>query len=79
MLVDYVRVYQVEGQSIVIAEPTEQASSSGGGALSAVTAVSVLIVLGVLFSLCLVSHRSYRYMGMITSGDVFSFLLNSRI
>lgn len=54
MLVDYVRVYQVEGQSIVVAEPREE-TSSGGGAFSTVTALSVLVVLGVLFTLCLVS------------------------
>ncbi|CAM9968486.1 unnamed protein product, partial [Ectocarpus sp. 13 AM-2016] len=54
MLVDYVRVYQVEGQSISIAEPPEVDSSNGGGSpLSVVTALSVLVVLGVLFSLCL--------------------------
>ncbi|CAN0203760.1 unnamed protein product, partial [Ectocarpus sp. 4 AP-2014] len=55
MLVDYVRVYQVEGQNISIAEPPEVDSSNGGGSpLSVVTALSVLVVLGVLFSLCFV-------------------------
>lgn len=51
MFVDYVRVYQFEGQSIKIAERPE---SSAGGALSAVTAIAVLSVLGVILSLCLV-------------------------
>lgn len=56
MLVDYVRVYQVEGQSISVAEAPEVDSSNGAGSpLSVVTALSVLVVLGVLFSLCLVS------------------------
>lgn len=55
---DYVRVYQLDGQSIFVAEPEEGLGSSGGsggGALSVVTAVSVLVVLLVLFSLCIVS------------------------
>eukprot|EP00752_Nemacystus_decipiens_P012339 g10939.t1 len=54
MLVDYVRVYQLEGQSIFVAEPPPDSSSgNGGNPLSVVTAVSVLVVLGVLFSMCI--------------------------
>lgn len=56
MLVDYVRVYQLDGQSVFVAESPDDGldSGSGGGALSVVTAVSVLVVLLVLFSLCIV-------------------------
>ena len=63
MLVDYVRIYTLEGQSVFVAEPPEQDSSSGGGGsvVSVVTAVSVLVVLGVLFSLCLVRECN-KYM-----------------
>eukprot|EP00903_Cladosiphon_okamuranus_P018231 g16770.t1 len=54
MLVDYVRVYQLDGQSIFVADPQDESSGgSGSGALSVVTAVSVLVVLLVLFSLCI--------------------------
>lgn len=56
MLVDYVRVYTLEGQSVFVADPPEESSDGrSGSALSAVTAVSVLVVLGILFTLCLVS------------------------
>lgn len=59
MLVDYVRIYTLEGQSVFVADPPEQDSSSGkgGSVLSMVTAVSVLVVLAVLFSLCVVRRK----------------------
>lgn len=59
MLVDYLRVYQLDGQSIFVAEPPEISSDGrGGGGFSMVTAVSALVVLLVLFSLCIVSQES---------------------
>ena len=59
MLLDYVRIYTLEGQSVFVADPPEQDSSSGrgGSVLSVVTAVSVLVVLAVLFSLCVVRRK----------------------
>ena len=54
MLVDYVRVYTLEGQSVFVADPPEAASGSGSG-LSLITAMSVLIALGIFFAICLVS------------------------
>lgn len=56
MLVDYVRIYNFENQSVEVADPPEDGDSgSGGGGPSLITAVSVLIALAILFSMCMVS------------------------
>ena len=57
MLVDYVRVYQFEGQSVEVAEQSETAIDNS---VDSATAVSVAIALGVLVGLCLVSCRRFR-------------------
>lgn len=59
MLVDYVRVYTLEGQSVWVADPPEDTSSRGGQAVTAVTALSVLVVLFALLGLCVVSRLQY--------------------
>lgn len=67
MLVDYVRVYQFEGQTVEVAERPDTATDNS---VNSATAVSVAIALGVVVGLCLVSWRRVgRGVGEATEGS----------
>lgn len=59
MLVDYVRIYQFEGQNLTVADRPEE-TSSGASSLNVQAALAVLAGLGAMIILCLV-REGWRF------------------